>query len=87
MAGSKATVTIMSKDGHAEILTMSGNWLDTSADIISQTTGETVARIDRQLLKKREIMGQQTYALIVAPGVDVALMVAACVALDEKNND
>jgi len=88
VVGSKATVTFMSKGGHAETLTMKGNWRDTSADIVCENTGAVVARIDRKLLNKRELMGsQQTYALIVAPGVDMALMVAACVALDEKNND
>jgi len=88
VVGSEATVMITSKDGHAEELTMKGNWRDTSADIISKATGEVVARIDRSLLNKRQLFGgQQTYALIVAPGVDMALMVAACVALDEKNND
>lgn len=67
---------------------MTGNWRDTSADIICETTGAVVARIDRKLLNARELIGrQQSYALIVAPGVDMALMVAACVALDEKNNE
>lgn len=65
---------------------MSGNWLDTSANIICEKTGATLARIDRKLLNARELLGgQQTYALVVAPGVDMAIMVALCVALDEKN--
>lgn len=88
VVGSKATVTFLSRDGHAETLTMSGNWRDTSADIVCESSGAVVARIDRKLLNKRELFGgQQTYALIVAPGVDMALMVAACIALDEKNNE
>lgn len=67
---------------------MKGNWLDTSADIVCERTGVTVARIDRKLLKAREFFtSNQTYALVVAPGVDMALMVALCVALDEKNNE
>lgn len=65
---------------------MNGAWAGTAADIVDQKTGAVVARIDRRMFNKREIFGgQQTYALIVAPGVDMALMVAACVALDEKN--
>ncbi|KAG5980577.1 hypothetical protein E4U54_006765 [Claviceps lovelessii] len=67
---------------------MTGNWRDTSADIQCERTGATVARIDRKLFNARELLGnQQTYALVVAPGVDMALMVALCVALDEKNNE
>jgi uncharacterized protein YxjI len=86
--GSKATVEIKANDGQTHTLTMSGNWRDTRADIVDQNTGAVVACIDRKLLKTRELFGgQQTYALIVAAGVDMALMVAACVALDEKNNE
>ncbi|KAG6005984.1 hypothetical protein E4U21_007477 [Claviceps maximensis] len=67
---------------------MTGNWLDSSAEIQCERTGATVARIDRKLLNARDFFGnQQTYALVVAPGVDMALMVALCVALDEKNNE
>ena len=66
---------------------MTGNWMDTSADIMCRSTGAVVARVDRKLLRAREIFGGQTYALVIAPGVDMALMVAFCIALDEKNND
>lgn len=86
--GSKATVLFKNFDGREIKLTMSGGWFDTSADIVEESSGTVVARIDRRLLNKRELLfGQQTYALSVAPGVDMAMMVAACVALDEKNND
>lgn len=67
---------------------MEGSWLDTSADIVDEASGAHIARIDRKLLKGREIFGgQQTYALIVSPGVDMALMAALCICLDEKNNE
>lgn len=67
---------------------MSGDWMDTSATIVCQRTGAVVARIDRKMLKARDFFGgQQTYALVVAPGVDMALMAAMCVCLDEKNNE
>ncbi|PHH77282.1 hypothetical protein CDD82_3577 [Ophiocordyceps australis] len=86
--GSKATAELTLSNGQTETLTMSGNWLDTSADIICKSTGATAARIDRKLINARELFGsQQTYALVVAPGVDMALMAAMCIALDEKNND
>ncbi|KAK3681255.1 tubby C-terminal-like domain-containing protein [Podospora appendiculata] len=86
--GSKATATFTSANGTAEALEMKGNWFDTAADIIDKKNGAVVARIDRKLLSGRDLLfGQQTYALTVAPGVDMALMVALCIAMDEKNND
>lgn len=68
---------------------MNGNWASTNADIIDESAGGAlVARIDRKLFNTREMFGgQQTYALVVAPGVDMALMAALCICLDEKNND
>lgn len=67
---------------------MKGNWLDTSADIVQESNGAVVARIDRKLFNAREaFMGTQTYHLTVAPGADLALMAAMCIALDEKQND
>ncbi|KAK2612276.1 hypothetical protein QQS21_001702 [Conoideocrella luteorostrata] len=88
LVGSKATAQFKSFHGTEETLVMSGSWLDTSANIVCERTGATVAKIDRKLLNAREFFGnQQTYALVVAPGVDMALMVALCIALDEKNNE
>jgi len=67
---------------------MKGNWLDMYADIVDTSSGMTVARIDRKFLTGREILfGQQTYAVTVAPGVDMALIAAMCICLDEKNNE
>lgn len=39
--GSKATATFTSQSGKQEVLTMRGNWLDTSADIIDEAQGST----------------------------------------------
>lgn len=67
---------------------MKGNWFDTAADITDETTGHVVGRIDRKLLSGRDVFfGQQTYAVEVAPGVDMALMAAMCICMDEKNNE
>ncbi|KAG5982848.1 hypothetical protein E4U55_001255 [Claviceps digitariae] len=88
LIGSRATANFKSFNGTEETLVMTGNWRDTRADIQCERTGATVARIDRKLFNARQLFGnQQTYALVVAPGVDMALMVALCVALDEKNNE
>jgi uncharacterized protein YxjI len=86
--GSKAYATFTSTSGKAEELFMKGNFFDTSADITDNTSGVTVARIDRKLLSGKDIFfGQQTYAVVVAPGVDMALIAALCICLDEKNNE
>jgi len=86
--GSKATATFTSSSGKQESLKMTGNWLSTTADIVDSASGAVVARIDRKLLSGSGILfGQQTYALICAPGVDMALMAALCICLDEKKNE
>ncbi|ATY66449.1 DUF567 domain [Cordyceps militaris] len=89
--GSKATATFTAPDGRTFVMAMRGNWRDSKADIVlgeDASQGPVVARIDRQFFNKREFFGgQQTYAVTVAPGMDLALAVALCIALDEKNNE
>ncbi|KAK3358806.1 tubby C-terminal-like domain-containing protein [Lasiosphaeria hispida] len=89
LLGSKATATFTNATtGTPESLQMKGNWFDSAADIVDLKSGATVGRIDRKLLSGRDILfGQQTYALTVAPGADMALMVAMCICMDEKNNE
>lgn len=71
-----------------EELLMKGNFFDTSADITNTKTGQTVARIDRKLLNAREFFADaQTYVVTVAEGVDLALMAAMCICLDERRNE
>ncbi|KAK7433288.1 hypothetical protein QQZ08_000226 [Neonectria magnoliae] len=83
-----ATATFTSSNGTAEILTMKGNWVDYSAEIHDQASNALVGRIDRKVLSGRDLLfGQQTYALTVAPNVDMALMAALCICMDEKNNE
>ena len=89
LIGSKATATFTSQSGKQEVLTMRGNFLDTYADITDDAmNGFIVARIDRKILSGRDIFfGQQTYGVQIAPGVDMALIAAMCICLDEKNNE
>ncbi|KAF4462801.1 LURP-one-related 15 [Fusarium albosuccineum] len=88
LIGSKATATFTSADGKTDVLEMNGGWLDYSADIVDKTTNTVVARIDRKVLSGKDLLfGQQTYALMVAPNVDMALMAAMCICMDEKNNE
>ncbi|CAA9958902.1 LOR domain containing protein [Pyrenophora teres f. maculata] len=87
--GSKATATFTSQSGKQESLVMHGNWFDSSADIVDEAQGGLiVARINRKLLSGKDIFfGQQTYGVQIAPGVDMALIAALCICLDEKNNE
>lgn len=88
MLGSKATASFTDRHGKAVSLKMNGGWFDRTADIVDHNTGQTVARIDRKLLSGRDLVfGQQTYAVVVAPGVDAAMIAALCICFDEKNND
>jgi uncharacterized protein YxjI len=68
---------------------MKGNFFDTSADITDEAKGGIpVARIDRKILSGKDIFfGQQTYGVVVAPGVDMALIAAMCICLDEMQNE
>lgn len=45
--GSKASATFTSQNGRQETLTMRGNWLDTTADIIDEAQGGKTAEILR----------------------------------------
>jgi len=67
-------------------LQIRGDWFDRSATI---TMGDVVvAQIGRQYFNARELLGgQQTYYVTVAPGVDLSLIAACCVCLDEKENE
>ncbi|KAF4956506.1 hypothetical protein FGADI_3785 [Fusarium gaditjirri] len=87
MFGSKAKATFNSIDGSAEVLQMNGSWLDFAAHIVDRITGNVVARIDRRFNGRDLLLGRQTYALVVSPHVDMALMAAMCICLDEKNNE
>jgi uncharacterized protein YxjI len=67
---------------------MKGNWRDTKAEIVDEATGAVVARIERKMFNAREILlHQQTYHLTVAEGVDMSLVVAMCICLDEMENE
>ncbi|PMB67313.1 Protein LURP-one-related 10 [Beauveria bassiana] len=88
--GSKATATFTAPDGQTHVFAMRGDWLDSQAEIVlgADKQGPVVGLIDRKFFNKREFFGgQQTYAVTIAPGMDMALAVALCIALDEKNNE
>lgn len=67
---------------------MKGNFFDTKANITDEVTKVPVATIDRKWLNMREILAaQQTYIVTIAPNVDMALIAAMCICLDERQNE
>lgn len=67
---------------------MKGNFFDTLANITDESTTQPVATINRKFFTAREWFGgQQTYVVTVAPNVDMALIVAMCIILDEMQNE
>jgi len=76
---------LASNNANIELM-VRGDWLDRSATI---TMGEVViAQVSRKMFNMREIVGgQQSYYCTVAPGVDLAMVAALCVCLDEKENE
>merc|ERR1712036_95527 len=80
-----ATFVNASTKQNVELL-IKGDWFDRSATI---TMGNiVVAQISRSYFNMREVFGgQQTYFVTVAPGVDLALLAAVCVCLDERENE
>ncbi|KAL3424743.1 DUF567 domain protein [Phlyctema vagabunda] len=67
-------------------LVIKGDWFDRSATISMGNI--VVAQIGRSFFNMREIFAsQQSYFVTVAPNVDLALIAAICVCLDERENE
>jgi len=83
-----ATFVNAASDGKNIELCIRGDWLDKSAQITIGEGGPVAASINRSIMNAGQILGgQQTYYVTVAPGVDLSLMAALCVCLDEKENE
>ncbi|TFK96288.1 tubby C-terminal-like domain-containing protein [Pterulicium gracile] len=70
-------------DGQEISLALRGDFFDRAVRISPE--GPVVGRISRDFFNAREIFsrGAQTYFLTIAPGVDVAMLAAICVILDQ----
>jgi uncharacterized protein YxjI len=85
--GFKAKATFTNNKNTPVTLVIRGRFRN-KAKIVDTSTGALVGRVDKKLFKMREMaLGQQTYHLTVAPGVDMALLVALGVCLDEMVNE
>jgi len=80
----KASIKFVNSSDQQQVqLKMKGDWLDRTTEIKLGNT--VVARIDREMRTGWQILGgPQTYFVTVAPNVDLALMVALCICLDER---
>ncbi|MCJ1282818.1 hypothetical protein MMC26_002144 [Xylographa opegraphella] len=80
----KASISFINASDAQEIqLKMKGDWFDMTTEI--KWGDAVVARIDREMRTGWQILGgPQTYFVTVAPNVDMALMVALCICLDER---
>ncbi|PWN45189.1 hypothetical protein IE81DRAFT_320361 [Ceraceosorus guamensis] len=68
-------------------LTLKGDWFDRKAEITT-SDGIPVARIGRSFVNVGQLFfDQQTYFLSCAAGVDISLLLAIAVCLDEKSNE
>ncbi|TID26591.1 hypothetical protein E2P81_ATG01063 [Venturia nashicola] len=84
---SKSTVEFTNAaDGRSVELEVKGDWFDRSATI--SCGGQPVASIGRSFFNVREIFAdKQTYYVKVAPGVDLTMIAAVCICLDERENE
>jgi uncharacterized protein YxjI len=64
---------------------MKGNFLDRMMEIKLGDSDTVVARIDRQMFSGWSMFGgPQTYFVTIAPNMDMALVVAMCLCMDER---
>ncbi|KAK4627009.1 hypothetical protein CLAFUW4_04282 [Fulvia fulva] len=84
---SKSVITFANHADKAPIeMQLKGDWFDRSATI--KMGDRPVAQIQRSFMNVREIFGsKQTYFVTIAPGVDLSLIAAICVCLDERENE
>lgn len=67
---------------------MDGNFFGSHCTIVDAETRQPVAQIDRRRFNARQLLGgQQTYAVHVAPGMDISIIAALCICLDERKNE
>jgi len=87
LMGSKSVVTFKNAaDGKPVELEVHGDWFDRSAEVTLE--GKPVAKVSRKFFNAREFFGdKQTYFVAVAPNVDLSLIAAICISLDEKENE
>lgn len=72
------------------MLALRGNWRDSVADVVLESTGQVCMHVQRKSTLKSlsaAVFGKQTYRVTVAPGMDLAAAAAMCVVFDEWQNE
>ncbi|EJD42406.1 hypothetical protein AURDEDRAFT_186011 [Auricularia subglabra TFB-10046 SS5] len=88
IGATKETCTFRSIGGQDARLVMAGEFFDRNATIKDDATGQVVATMQRGSMHARELLSNhKTYTVNVAQNVDMALIVAMCVCLDERRNE
>jgi uncharacterized protein YxjI len=74
-------------NGEKENFLMHGSFFNVKTEITNERNGQVVAQVDREFFNARQLLGdRQSYAVTIAPGVDMALIVAMVVCLDERRD-
>lgn len=83
---SKSTITFLNAaDGKQTTLKMKGDFLDRMTEIRLGDSDTIVARIDRHMFSGWATFGgPQTYFVTIAPNMDMVLVVAMCLCMDER---
>ncbi|KAL7752965.1 hypothetical protein RI367_001416 [Sorochytrium milnesiophthora] len=90
MTGATILIDVTLLDGRQTQLVIKGSYAAFSAFIFAghpRSGGQLLAKISRQPSIFGTILERDRYVLQVAPGVDVAFMVALCIVLDEAERD
>jgi uncharacterized protein YxjI len=67
-------------------LQMKGSIFQTNATITNNA--QTLARIHRERFNARQVLGgKTTYSVTISPGVDIAMIVAMCICLEEMEEE
>jgi len=71
-------------DGNEIELTAHANWTSFEGEI--KLGDQVIAIISRKLLNGRDLLGDRTYALTVAPGVDAVMAAGIAICMDAKEH-
>ncbi|CEJ89885.1 hypothetical protein VHEMI05705 [[Torrubiella] hemipterigena] len=89
LMGNKATGTFTTEDEKEHSFSMTqGSKFSISTNIVLDDDGTAIAVIDRKIPDAQKMLkGEQTYTVTIAKGFDVLLIVALCMAMDDKKVD
>lgn len=84
VGGSKQLCTFTAFDGSEHELLIKGDFFGKDATITDSKTSQVLAEVNRKLFNVGQLLqGKNTYHVSVAQGVDLILVTALCICLDE----